>query len=62
MFENPARIPKRQQQAGAELCQAQVKLDVKVLAIDEDGVGVIIGVLVEVGVHLLIWVDGWVVG
>ena len=40
----------------------RVKLDVKVLAIDEDGVGVIFGVLVEVGVHLLIWVDGWVVG
>ena len=45
-------------QAGAELCQAQVKLDdIAVIVVE-----VVVKAIVEVEVQLLFWVGGWVVG
>ena len=46
------------EQAGAELGQAQVKLDDIVVIVVE----VVVKAIVEVEVQLLFWVGGWVVG
>ena len=45
-------------QAGAEVCQAQVKLDdIAVIVVE-----VVVKAMIEVEVQLLFWVGGWVVG
>ena len=45
-------------QAGAELCQSRVMLEVKVKVV----VKVRIEAVIKIGIQLLLWLEGWVGG